>query len=134
MDDTIHELKRCIKDFRDVDDEIRGMNKILYQKRDTRKCLEAEMSDIIKLPMFDSYKTLKIEDDGSTIRIQRPEMYSKSWTLSKKDLQSLLEEYFESRREKNAKDCFDYICADRKVKLVAKEFSFTRVVPDEEDS
>lgn len=134
MEEAITDLKRCIKEYRAVDDDIRIMNKMLYEKRESRKILEMEMADIVKMPAFDSYKTFKIEDDGSMIKIQRPQMYSKPWSLSKKELQSLLDTYFATQSSLNAKDCFEFICADRKNKLVANEFSFTRVMPQEEDS
>ena len=134
MEDAIRDLKTCIVKFRAVDDDIRIMNKMIYEKRDARKILELEMADIIKTPAFDSFKSLKIEDDGSVIKIQRPQDYSKPWSLSKKELQTLLDAYFASGHSPNAKDCFDFICADRKKKLVASEFSFTRVMPQEEES
>jgi hypothetical protein len=134
MEEAITDLKRCIKEYRAVDDDIRIMNKMLYEKRETRKIVEMEMADIVKMSAFDAYKTFKIEDDGSVIKIQRPQMYSKPWSLSKKDLQTVLDSYFASGKSLNAKDCFDFICADRKNKLVANEFSFTRVLPQEEDS
>ena len=134
MEEAITDLKRCIKEYRAVDDDIRVMNKMLYEKRESRKIVEMEMADIVKMPEFDSYKTFKIEDDGSLIKIQRPQMYSKPWSLSKKDLQSLLDSYFASGKPLNAKECFEFICTSQKTKLIANEFSFMRVLPQEEDS
>ena len=84
-------------------------------------------SDAESLPL-----KLKIEDDGSTIKIQKPETYSKPWNLSKKDLQSILGSYFASTSMPNAQSCYDYICNDRKAKLVATEFAFTRIVAEED--
>ena len=134
MDEAITDLKRCIKEYRAVDDDIRVMNKMLYEKRESRKILEMEMADIVKLPEFNTYKSFKIEDDGSMIKIQRPEMYSKPWSLSKKDLQSLLTDYFGSTQTPNAAECFNFICTEQKKNLIATEFSFTRVLSKEEES
>lgn len=132
MTEAITDLKRCIKQYRDVDNDIRILNKMVHEKRETRKIVELELVDLVKLPQFASYEKLKIEDDGSTIRIQKPESYSKPWSLSKKDLQTLLDSYFQSRTNASSKECYDFICADRKTKLVADEYSFTRIVQQEE--
>jgi len=134
MEESIQELKRCIKQYRSVDDDIRIMNNMLYEKRESRKIIEMEMADIIKLPQFSGYDKLKIEDDNSTIKIQRPETYSKPWSLSKKDLQTILKDYFTSTTTPNTDDCFKYISEVRKSQLVGTEFVFSRTVPEEETS
>lgn len=133
MDEAITDLKRCIKQYRDADNDIRLLNKMVHEKRETRKIVELELADLVKLPQFSGYDKLKIEDDGSTIKIQKPETYSKPWSLSKKELQSLLDRYFKDRTSQNSKDCFDFICNDRKAKLVATDYSFARVVPEEDN-
>jgi hypothetical protein len=132
MSEAIVDLKRCIKQYRDVDNDIRALNKVVYEKREARKIVEMELCDLVKLPQFSGYDKLKIEDDGSTIKIQKPETYSKPWSLSKKDLQSILGSYFASTAMPNAQSCYDYICNDRKAKLVATEFAFTRLVAEED--
>lgn len=132
MDEAITDLKRCIKQYRDADNDIRVLNKMVYEKRETRKIVEMELVDIVKLPQFAGYDKLKIEDDGSTIKIQKPDTYSKPWSLSKKELQSVLDSYFQGRTNTNSKDCFDFICSDRKAKLVSNEYSFARIVPQED--
>lgn len=133
MDEAITDLKRCIKQYRDVDNDIRVLNKMVYEKRESRKIVELELVDLVKLPQFSGYDKLKIEDDGSTIKIQKPETYSKPWSLSKKELQSILERYFQETRTPNSKDCFDFICRDRKAKLVGSEYSFARIVAEEDN-
>jgi hypothetical protein len=132
MDEAITDLKRCIKQYRDADNDIRVLNKMVYDKREARKIVEMELADLVKLPQFASYDKLKIEDDGSTIKIQKPETYSKPWSLSKKELQSVLDLYFQRATNPNSKDCFDFICNDRKAKLVSSEYSFARIVPQED--
>ena len=133
MDEAITDLKRCIKQYRDADNDIRVLNKMVYDKRESRKIVELELTDLVKLPQFSGYDKLKIEDDGSTIKIQKPETYSKPWSLSKKELQTLLDRYFQDKASPNSKDCFDFICNDRKVKLIATEYSFARTVREEDN-
>lgn len=128
--EAMNDLKRCVKQYRDVDNEIRVLNKQVYEKRESRKIVEMEMSDLIKLPQFDSIDKLKI-DDGSCIKIQRPEQYSKAWSLSKKELENLLKTYFENSRTPNSTECLTYIVEQRKRSLVAKEFEFARIIPEE---
>lgn len=132
MSEAIIDLKRCIKQYRDADNDIRLLNKMVYEKRESRKIVEMELADLIKLPEFSSYDKLKIEDDGSTIKIQKPETYSKPWSLSKKDLQSVIGAYFASTSMPNPQSCYEYVCNDRKIKLVATEFAFTRIVAEED--
>jgi hypothetical protein len=130
--EAINDLKRCVKQYRDVDDEIRILNKNIYEKREARKIVEMEMCDLIKLPQFSSVDKLKIDDDGSCIKIQRPETYAKAWNLSKKDLESLVGGYFQSTTSPAAEECVAYIIGQRKRTLVGKEFEFTRVVKEDD--
>ena len=134
MSESINDLKRCIKEYRSVDDDIRIMNKMLWEKRESRKIIELELTDLVKLPEFSGYEKLKIEDDGSVIKIQKPQTYSKPWSLSKKDLHTVLTSYFSKTGTPTVEDCFKYICETRKTELVAQEFSFTRIVAEEETS
>ena len=127
MDD----LKRCVKQYRDIDDEIRVLNKKVYEKRDIRKGVELEMTDLIARPQFNSVDKLKIDDDGSCIKISRPGTYSKPWNLSKKELDVLLTSYFESTTTPNAKDCSLYITRQRKNALIGKDFEFARVIQED---
>jgi len=129
--EAINDLKRCVKQYRDVDNEIRVLNKNVYEKREARRIVEMEMCDLIKLPQFNSIDKLKIDDDGSCIKIQRPDTYAKAWNLSKKDLETLITEYFQSTPVPNAEECVSYIIGQRKRALVAKEFEFTRVVKED---
>jgi hypothetical protein len=129
--EAINDLKRCVKQYRDVDDEIRVLNKNVYEKREARKMLEVEMCDIIKTPQFAQVDKLKIDDDGSYIKIQKPHTYSKAWSLSKKDLDLLLADYFRDTSNPSAKECLEYIVNKRKLSLVGKEYEFERVVSED---
>jgi hypothetical protein len=128
---ALENLKNYIRKYRDVDDQLRELNKVVYEKRDERKAVEVEISSVLSLPQFQAYDKLKIDEDGSTIRIKRPETYEKSWSLSKKELKTLLDVFFKSDLPLNADTCFEYILEERKRALVGKEFEITRIVPNE---
>ncbi len=129
--EAISDLKRCVKQYRDIDNQIRELNKEVYSKREDRKIVEMEMSDLVKLEQFGGIDKLKIDDDGSTIKIGRPGTYSKPWSLSKKELEVLLKHYFAQDYPLNADSCFKFIVAERQKALVGKDFDFTRVIPEE---
>lgn len=126
--EAMNDLKRCVKQYRDVDNELRALNKQVYTKREARKIVEMEMADLVKLPQFSVVDKLKIDDDGSYIRIQKPDTYSKPWSLSKKDLDDLHKAYFASTTNPTAEGCTSYILENRKRCLVGKEYEFERVI------
>jgi hypothetical protein len=124
---AINELKQCLKKYQRVDNELRDINAKTYELRETRRCLEDEMSHIVTLPEFSTIDKLKLEDDGSVIQIVKPGA-NKPWGLSKKDLHSHLESFFASRLNSNAESCYEYIVAEQSKKLVTTEYSFNRIV------
>jgi hypothetical protein len=132
MEEAIKDLKRCVKQYREVDNELRELNTEVYAKREARKIVEMELADLMKVEEFRDFRKLKIEEDGSTITVQRPQEWSKPWSLSKKDLKDLLERYFNSTNVPSAEKCLEFILEAQKTKLVSSEFSFTRAVPEED--
>lgn len=126
----MQELKDHIKEYRNVDDAVRTANKMVSELRDKRKTVESQITNILKRPEFQGYDKLKIEDDGSTIKVQRPNQWNKPWSLSKKDLEQALAMYFNGHADKT-EECFKYIVAHQQKKLVATEFAITRTVPNE---
>lgn len=127
----MQDLKGCIRKYKHVDDELRDLNKQVYDLREKRKMLEIEIGDILRDPKFEAYSKLKIEEDGSMIKIARPNTWSKAWTLSKKDLAEHIQAFFASGMTKNADNCYEFILEQQKRKLVSEEFSLTRIVPSE---
>lgn len=132
MEEAIRDLKRCVKQYREVDDKLRDLNREVYEKRESRKIIELELADLMKVDQFMNFKKLKIEEDGSTITVQRPNEWSKPWSLSKKDLKDLLERYFNSTNFPNAEKCLEFILEAQKTKLTSTEYSFNRIVPEED--
>jgi phage pi2 protein 07 len=123
------QLKQVVQNYCQVDNELRALNMQIYEKRDDRKKIEKEIAGYMSNPTFVEVNKLKIED-GSHILIHRPETYAKPWSLSKKELETLLQSYFQSSQKPNAEDCFKSIVERRKQDSVAKEFEFVRVVPE----
>ena len=134
MEEAIKDLKRCVKQYRQVDNELRELNHEVFAKREARKIVEMELADLMKVEGFRDFRKLKIEEDGSTITIQRPQEWSKPWSLSKKDLKDLLEKYFATTvPAQSAERCFEFILEAQKTKLVSSDYSFTRAIPEAED-
>jgi phage pi2 protein 07 len=127
------DLKSCIKQYREIDDEIRELNRQVFKKRDDRKSIELEIADIIKDPKYNAIKKIKLEEDGSTISFKRPNEWVKPWSISQKDLKELVTQYFTKGGPANPDDLVKYIIETKKQTLVATEFSFTRTVPGEQD-
>lgn len=130
MEQAMQELKTSVRRFRDLDDQIRPINKQLYDLREKRKIAELEVVDYLKSPTFAQHTVMQLED-GSRIKIQRPQTWSKGWSLSKKDLSSYLVNYFASARNPNAEECFKYIVQQEKSISVSNEFKLTRFIQDE---
>lgn len=128
----MEELRRTMRKYRQIDDEIRELNKQVTPLREQRKIAELELGDILKNPQFQTYNVLKVEDDGSTIKVQRPNTWYKPWSLSKRDLQNYIDHYFENAgANANRQDCFAFIVEQQKHASVAEEFKLTRSVPND---
>jgi predicted nuclease with TOPRIM domain len=127
------ELIQCVRKYRSLDDKLKDLNKEVYKLREERKIIELEMSDLLKVSQFATINKLEINDDKSVIKIQRPDMWSKPWSLSAKDLKQYLEEYFRTAGVHTAEGAYSYVVEKRKAELVASEFAFSRVSMKEED-
>ena len=113
----------CVRKYRNIDDKLKELNAQVYKLREDRKILELEMSDLLKTPNLATINKLEITDDNTVIKIQRPDMWSKPWSLSIKDLKQYLEAYLGDKAE----GCLKFIVDKRKQELVATDFSFTRM-------
>ena len=125
-------LKTRLHSYRTVDSRIRELNAEVHALRTERRDIETEMSAMLLAPEFSTFNEVRLSDDGSVIKIQRPNQWSKAWTLSKKDMQTLLKEYFESTAagDTTADGCFAYIVDKKTRALVATEFAFTHTPAD----
>lgn len=131
----MEELRKSMKQYRRLDDAIRELNKQVNNLRQERKFVEVTLGDILKDQQFSQVNVLKVEDDGSTIKIQRPNTWYKTWSLSKRDLQNYLDHYFENAGSNaNREDCFKFILEQQKQDSVSTEFKLTRFVANEENT
>jgi hypothetical protein len=126
MQQQIHKLRELTKDYRTYDDELRVLNSHVHELRECRKGVEVLMIDILREEQFKDYNKLKIEEDGSIIKIQRPQTWSKPWSLSQKELKGLLESYFNAHNLGDGAQCFAYILQEKKADLLSDEFAITR--------
>jgi len=133
MQDQINALRQLTRNYKSYDDELRGLNSRVFELREARKNVEVRMIDILKQDAFREFNKLKIEDDGSTIKIQRPQTWNKPWSLSQKELKSLLDSYFDSTKNSNSHDCYMYVVTNKKTSLLADEFAITRTVVNENE-
>jgi hypothetical protein len=123
----MEDLKQCIKDYRNLDNQRRELNSQVSEVREEIKMKELEMQDILKSPQFTGYDRLRIEDDGSEIKIQR--QWVKPISFTQGSLQKSLVEFFGDVQK--AKECFDHIVREHKKNSVSTEFKFTRIVQNE---
>jgi hypothetical protein len=131
MEELKNELKNCLKKYRDADDQLRQVNKLASELRERRKIVEFEMADILRQPQMSQVGVLKLENDNSMIKIQRPGTYNKPWSLSKRDLQNYLDHYFENAGQSaNPRACFDFILQQQKNDSIETDFKFTRNIPE----
>ena len=122
------DLVKCVRKFRSLDDELKTVNTRVSKLREDKKFVESEMSDILKRAAFQGINKLEIQDDGSFIKVQRPDTWNKPWSLGARDLQTMLDDYFKTAGTHTAKGCHTYIVERKKKDMVAKEFSFKRIV------
>jgi len=82
----------------------------------------------LKRTAFHGANKLEIQDDGSFIKVQRPETWNKPWSLGARDLQTMLYDYFRTPGPHTSAACHTYIVNRKKKDMVAKEFAFKRIV------
>jgi hypothetical protein len=121
------DLVKAVRTFRDCEDELKPLNKQIQKLREKKKLAEEEMSQILGRSVFATLENLELAD--SVVKIYRPETYSKPWSLSKRDLETLVHESYRGVGSKaDPASCVEFIIERRKKDLVAKEFSFKRVL------
>jgi hypothetical protein len=84
------------------------------------------MRDVLARPEFATFHKMDLNDD-SYIRIQRAGEWNKPWSLSKRELQVLLAEFFGGPAPKTAEECYRYITEAQAEKAKGTTMQFTRV-------
>jgi hypothetical protein len=129
MSEALLNLRQQIREYRDLDNELRALNSQVNDRRTKRRDVENRMSELLKREEFKDVEKLRIEDDNSMVQVKHPLSYSKPWGLSKKELKTHLTNLFERMGgHANAEECYDWIVAEQSKKLVSTEFEFNRVV------
>lgn len=129
----MQEVKPCVAKYVRVSKKLIETNKVASKLREEKKIIELELGDILKSPEFSGINSIAIPDDGSTIKIQRPETWTKSWYLSKKDLYEHINNYFSSTNQPTAEGCYNHVVGEQKNLLVSKDFSLTYVPKENMD-
>lgn len=122
------DLVRCVRKYRQYDDELKDLNAKANKIREDRRVVEMEMGDILRKTQYSQIHKLDIADDKSVIKIQRPEQWSKPWSLSAKDMARYIHEYFGNERTPSPTDCIEFIVKQKRKDLIATEFSFSRML------
>jgi hypothetical protein len=122
------DLVKCVRKFRTLDDELKTVNTRISKLREDKKFVENEMSDILKRTAFQGVNKLEIQDDGSFIKVQRPDTWNKPWSLGARDLQTMLDDYFRTPEPYTSAGCHTYIVNRKKKDMVSREFAFKRIV------
>jgi hypothetical protein len=117
------DLVRAVRKYRAYDDELKDLNAKVHKLREDKKFVENEMSDILRRANFQNLHKLEIQDDGSYIKIQRPQTWSKPWSLSQKELKDLIGSYTGP-----ISDLFRWIVERKKQDMVSQDFSFKRIM------
>jgi hypothetical protein len=117
------DLVKAVRKYRAYDDELKDLNAKVHKLRENKKFVENEMSDILRRANFQNLHKLEIQDDGSYIKIQRPQTWSKPWSLSQKELKDLIGSYTGP-----ITDLFRWIVERKKQDMVSQEFSFKRIM------
>jgi len=129
MENHLQTLKKHLQEYRETDEALKNLNQQAGDLRQHRKAIETDMSKILTLPEFQGFEKLELSEDGSIVKIQRPNTWNKPWSLSKAELLDGLDEYFARNTNPTADECYEFLVKRQASKMVASEFAFERVMP-----
>jgi len=126
-------LREEVLQYKMVDDRLRALNGQIYPLREQRKLIEDRIVHIVRQPAFAAINELAISQDGSKIRIRKPQMWFASWSLPKSRMRELLNQYFASGGVLTAAGCFAFIIDTQNASLRQDKYAIERVVPDADE-
>jgi len=126
-------LREEVIQYKTVDDRLRALNGQIYPLREQRKLIEDRIIHIIRQPAFAAINELAISQDGSKIRIRKPQTWNAPWSLSKSSLQQLLTQYFATGGLLTAAKCYEFIINTHQASLRQDKYAIERVVPDADE-
>lgn len=124
--EDIANLRECVREYTEVDNQLRELNARVYAARDTRSAAEERIIELMKLPQFASINQLAVSTDGSTIKVDRPGTRSVPWSLSQAKLHQLLKTYFAN--DNTAEACFRHISDGVRQSPQRDTFAIRRIV------
>jgi hypothetical protein len=89
-----------------------------------------EITDILRQPEFVAYTKLDIREDGSSIRIKKPQTWNAPWSLSRGKLREYINLFFGSGLIPTADSLFTFIYERHMLTLRQDTFCIERVVPE----
>ena len=124
-------LREEVIQYKTVDDQLRALNGQIYPLREQRKLIEDRIIDIIRQPGFAAINELAISQDGSKIRIRKPQTWSAPWSLSRRHLQEHLTQYFANPATiKSSEGCYRFIVRAVEETMRKNSYAIERVVPN----
>ena len=129
--EDIANLRECVREYTEVDNQLRELNTQVYTKRDERSAAEDRIIELMKLPQFASVNELAVSGDGSKIKIERPGTRSVPWTLSQTKLLQLLKTFFNNNH--TAEACFRHIGEGVRLNPHRDTFAIKRIVRGAEE-
>jgi len=124
--EDISNLRECVREYTEVDNQLRELNTQVYSKRDQRSAAEDRIIELMKLPQFASVNELAVSGDGSKIKIERPGSRNVPWSLSQYKLLQLLKTFFAN--DHTAEACFRHISDGVKQSPQRDTFAIKRIV------
>ena len=124
-EELLADLKREVRAYGIVDDQIRNLNQQLHVLREERRLIEDRIVPIISQPMLAGVSCIKNSTDGSNLKIKRPMTHSGSWSLTKGDLHDLLVNHL---GEVPGDACFNFVVEQTRTRLVKNTYSIERTI------
>ena len=105
---TKEELVNNIKEWMQIEDEMKVLQKELKERRDKKKLLTATLVDIMKTNEIDCFDMTEGKISYTKSKVKQP--------LSKKYLMDCLGKYFEENPNVQADDVANFVMENRQVK------------------
>lgn len=127
MEDLLSTLRERMYQYRDLDNKRQTLNKEVVEVRNQLNKVETDIIEIIKKDEFNKLDKLQYKDDGSVLNIKTPsDVRYKGWTISKKELEKYINEYFEGTVIQSGPELFEYIVSKHKEKLRVTSYEILR--------
>lgn len=105
----MEEFKQVLNQYTNLNTRLQELNTQVYALREQKKIKELEVIDFLKQPEFSQFQVIE-RPDGTKIKISRPQTWSKPWSLSKGELNRLLNLFFDNPHQiKNSDNCYRFI-------------------------